>query len=110
MVTRIGGRLPALRDSTTSGGTTMPVAVLPCSSILARNFIVITFSSVVSGCEELNQDGSEGLRINVVWLTCNGAALCVVQGVCNGIRGVAEPRGRPTVHDQGWTRGFGYSL
>src|SRR4051794_26476293 len=39
MVTRTGGRLPAPRPSTTSGGTGRPVAVVPPSSTVVRNFM-----------------------------------------------------------------------
>src|SRR3972149_3051773 len=39
MVTRTGGRLPDPRAATTSSGTRIPVAVLPPSSIVARNFM-----------------------------------------------------------------------
>src|SRR5580692_6561019 len=39
MVTRTGGRLPWPRLVITSGGTSMPVAVLPLSWMIARNFI-----------------------------------------------------------------------
>src|SRR5512146_2335231 len=39
MVTRTAGRLLAPRLVTTSGGTRIPVAVLPLSWMMARNFI-----------------------------------------------------------------------
>ena len=86
-------------------GTSLADRALPSKTALGSALAEFAY-----GCEELNQDGSEDLRINVVWLTCNNAPLRIGQSVCNGIRGVAQPRGRPTVHDQGWGRGFSYSL
>jgi len=41
MVTRTGGRFPAPNSSTIAGGTSIPVAVLPPSRIVARHLMML---------------------------------------------------------------------
>src|SRR5213080_248494 len=66
--------------------------------------------SPVDACclhEELLQHGSDGIRGDIVGLTCQGAALRMWEYVCNCLRCVAHPHGASSTvdHDRGYLDG-----
>src|SRR5215212_5891979 len=81
MVTRTGGLRPAPRPSTTCGGTSMPVAVLPASSMMAWNLMTVmtvrpgrTHRSTLIRVDDERHDG-----------ICAGSAPPIVGGILTDV-------------------------